>query len=53
MVDGWLIAGFGFAEHVRKVMIVFGDGAHVNWLFGCGCGTANDLRKRDPELETF
>jgi len=34
-------------------MIVFGNGAHVNWDFGVGHGMTSDLREWDLELKKF
>ena len=35
----------GFTEHVRKVMVVFGNGAHIDRSFRSGRGVTSDLRK--------
>src|SRR5882672_2935124 len=43
---------FGFTEHVRKVMIVFGNRAHVDRNLGSGRGMTSDFGKRDTKLET-
>src|SRR5882724_4970558 len=46
-------ASLGFTEYVCKVMVVFGNGTHVDLCLGSGCGMTSDLRERDPELETI
>src|SRR5467141_1400705 len=45
-------ASLGFTEHVRKVMIVFRNRAHVDWNLGSGRGMTSDFGKGDPKLET-
>ena len=45
-------SSLGFIEHVSKVMVVFGNRAHVDQNFRSGRGMTSDFRKRDPKLET-
>ncbi len=45
--------GFRFTEHILEVMIVFGNGAHVDENIGGGCGMATGLGRGDMKLETL